>query len=271
MLEVQEERPAAATATATTAATGTTGNASGRKERAKERQEEGQDCSSPVATPNTGPRSTRAKATPTTTHTHTHTYTPSPHQHSTAPASVALGLTSMHSSNPKVRNSPSANTQSSPKSKQEAMVRSPPVMSPSSAAQMDSKLPNQGKQGGAGSQSQPSPCDPKSLSGSHTPKGPQGPIGSMGLKNGQGLSSGNGAKGKIKRERSTSVESFEQRDTGTPNNEGDQKEMGSRAKRLCVGERRLPYSGADWCSGGESDEDDAGFFSMWFQYFVFCV
>lgn len=103
------------------------------------------------------------------------------------------------------------------------MVRSPPVMSPSSAAQMDSKLPNQGKQGGAGSQSQSSPCDPKSLSGSHTPKGPQGPIGSMGLKNGQGLSSGNGAKGKIKRERSTSVESFEQRDTGTPSNEGDQK------------------------------------------------
>ncbi len=112
---------------------------------------------------------------------------------------------------------------SSPKSKQEAMVRSPPVMSPSSAAQMDSKLPNQGKQGGTGSQSQPSPCDPKSLSGSHAPKGPQGSIGSMGLKNGQGLSSGNGAKGKIKRERSTSVESFEQRDTGTPNNEGDQK------------------------------------------------
>lgn len=112
---------------------------------------------------------------------------------------------------------------SSPKSKQEAMVRSPPVMSPSSAAQMDSKLPNQGKQGGAGSQSQPSPCEPKALSGSHTPKGPQGSVGSMGLKNGQGLNSGNGAKSKIKRERSTSIESFEQRDTGTPNNEGDQK------------------------------------------------
>ncbi|TRY68069.1 hypothetical protein DNTS_034797 [Danionella cerebrum] len=256
MLEVQEERPAAAT--------GSTGNASGRKDRAKERQEEGQDSSSPVSTPNpTGPRSTRAKATPSGAHSHTHAHghTPSPHQHSTAPAAVALGLTSMHSSNPKVRNSPSANTQSSPKSKQEAMVRSPPVMSPSSAAQMDSKLPNQGKQGGAGSQSQPSPCDPKSLSGSHTPKGPQVPIGSMGLKNGQSLSSGNGAKGKIKRERSTSVESFEQRDTATPSIEGEQKEMSSRAKRLCVGERRLPYSGADWCSGGESDEDDPGFFN----------
>lgn len=139
-------------------------------------------------------------------------------------ASVLIGLTSLqteyHGSISPIFPLPFL---SSPKSKQEAMVRSPPVMSPSSAAQMDSKLPNQGKQGGAGSQSQASPCDPKSLSGSHTPKGPQGPIGSMGLKNGQGLSSGNGAKGKIKRERSTSVESFEQRDTGTPNNEGDQK------------------------------------------------
>lgn len=35
----------------------------------------------------------------------------------------------------------------------------------------------------------------------------------------------------------------------------------SRAKRICVAERRQPYSGADWCSGGESDEDDKGFFS----------
>uniref|UniRef100_A0A3P8YZB4 B-cell lymphoma 9 beta-catenin binding domain-containing protein n=1 Tax=Esox lucius TaxID=8010 RepID=A0A3P8YZB4_ESOLU len=142
----------------------------------------------------------------------------------------------------------------SPKQKQEAMVRSPPVMSPSSAAQMDSKLPNQGKPGGASSQSQPSPCDPKTL-------GPKGPVGSLGLKNGQGLNAGNGAKGKMKRERSTSVESFEQRDTGTPNHDAEQKELGSRAKRLCVAERRQPYSGADWCSGGESDEEDPGFFN----------
>ncbi|KAM9454430.1 B-cell CLL/lymphoma 9 protein isoform 1-T3 [Clarias gariepinus] len=263
MLEVQEERAGAAAAAAGTGtASGTAPGATARKERAKDRQEEGQDCSGPAAAANAGSRSARSKATPAThSHTHTHSHTPSPHQHTTASASIALGLSSMHSSNPKVRNSPSANTQSSPKSKQEAMVRSPPVMSPSSAAQMDSKLPNQGKQGGAGSQSQPSPCEPKALSGSHTPKGPQGSVGSMGLKNGQGLNSGNGAKSKIKRERSTSIESFEQRDTGTPNNEGDQKELGSRAKRLCVAERRQPYSGADWCSGGESDEDDAGFFN----------
>ncbi|CDQ80487.1 unnamed protein product [Oncorhynchus mykiss] len=116
------------------------------------------------------------------------------------------------------------------------------------------KTTQSGKPGGAGSQSQPSPCDPKTL-------GPKGPIGSLGLKNGQGLIAGNGAKGKMKRERSTSVESFEQRDTGTSNSEGDQKELGSRAKRLCVAERRQPYSGADWCSGGESDEEDPGFFN----------
>lgn len=36
-------------------------------------------------------------------------------------------------------------------------------------------------------------------------------------------------------------------------------------KRMCVAERRQPYSGADWCSGGESDEDDKGFFSKCFN------
>ncbi|XP_058165572.1 B-cell CLL/lymphoma 9 protein isoform X6 [Dasypus novemcinctus] len=49
----------------------------------------------------------------------------------------------MHSSNPKVRNSPSGNTQSSPKSKQEVMVRPPTVMSPSGNPQLDSKFSNQ--------------------------------------------------------------------------------------------------------------------------------
>ena len=106
---------------------------------------------------------------------------------------------------------------SSPKSKQEVMVRSPPVMSPSSAAQMESKLANQGKQGSAASQSQPSPCDSKTLGGCHAPKGAQGGGGvGSGLKNGQGLNSG--SKVKLKRERSTSLESYEQRDSATPNN-----------------------------------------------------
>uniref|UniRef100_A0A3P9J7I2 BCL9 transcription coactivator n=1 Tax=Oryzias latipes TaxID=8090 RepID=A0A3P9J7I2_ORYLA len=118
----------------------------------------------------------------------------------------------MHSN--RLKNSPSANTQS-PKPKTEAMVRSPPVMSPSTAAQMDSKIPNQGKPGSTGNQSQPSPCDPKTLGA----KGGQNVAGGMGLKNGQGLTSGPSSKVKVKRERSTSVESFEQPDSGTPTSE----------------------------------------------------
>lgn len=100
----------------------------------------------------------------------------------------------------------------SPKPKTEAMVRSPPVMSPSTASQMDSKMPNQGKPGNTGSQSQSSPCDPKTLG----TKGAQNVAGGMGLKNGQGLNSGPSSKVKVKRERSTSVESFEQPESGTP-------------------------------------------------------
>lgn len=113
--------------------------------------------------------------------------------------------------------SPASSPSHSPKPKTEAMVRSPPVMSPSTATQMDSKMPNQGKPGSAGSQSQPSPCDPKTLSA----KGAQNVAGGLGLKNGQGLSSGPSSKVKVKRERSTSVESFEQPESGTPT--GDDK------------------------------------------------
>lgn len=95
------------------------------------------------------------------------------------------------------------------------MVRSPPVMSPSTATQMDSKMPNQGKPGSTGSQSQLSPCDPKTLGA----KGAQNVPGGMGLKNGQGLTSGPSSKVKVKRERSTSVESFEQPESGTSTTE----------------------------------------------------
>ncbi|KAJ8255543.1 hypothetical protein COCON_G00194070 [Conger conger] len=248
MLEVQEERAAVAPHF-------------GRKERPKS---EGANAQSERRD---GPadRGPRAKAPPAAAPAHP------------APPSAASGSPSMHSGNPKVRNSPSENSQSSPKSKQEAMVRSPPVMSPSSAAQMDSKLPNQGKQGGTSGQSQPSPCDSKTLGCSKVAKGSPAPSGNLALKNGQGLNStsgakglnsapgtkglnsGSGAKGKVKRERSTSVESFEQRDTGTPSNEPDQKD--SRVKRMCVAERRQPYSGADWCSGGESEDDEPRFFN----------
>ncbi|KAM8976188.1 B-cell CLL/lymphoma 9 protein isoform 1-T1 [Pelodytes ibericus] len=151
----------------------------------------------------------------------THLKTPSPPKNlasPTASVTVSSGSLSMHSSNPKVRNSPSGNTQSSPKSKAEVMVHPPSVMSPSGNPQLDPKFSSQGKQGSSTSQSQASPCDPKS--GNHTPKPLPGPAGSMGLKNG----AGNGAKGKGKRERSISAESFDQRDTGTPTTDSEMKD-----------------------------------------------
>ncbi|XP_068126833.1 B-cell CLL/lymphoma 9 protein isoform X3 [Hyperolius riggenbachi] len=150
-----------------------------------------------------------------------HLKTPSPPKSlasPTASVTVSSGSLSMHSSNPKVRNSPSGNTQSSPKSKPEVMVHPPSVMSPSGNPQLDAKFSSQGKQPSSTSQSQASPCDPKS--GNHTPKPLQGPGGSMGLKNG----AGNGAKGKGKRERSISAESFDQRDPGTPTTDSEIKD-----------------------------------------------
>ncbi|KAM5179752.1 B-cell CLL/lymphoma 9 protein isoform 2-T3 [Mantella aurantiaca] len=151
-----------------------------------------------------------------------HLKTPSPPKNlasPTASVTVSSGSLSMHSSNPKVRNSPSGNTQSSPKSKPEVMVHPPTVMSPSGNPQLDAKFSSQGKQASSTSQSQASPCDPKS--GNHTPKPPlQGPGGSMGLKNG----AGNGSKGKGKRERSISAESFDQRDPGTPTTDSEIKD-----------------------------------------------
>lgn len=111
------------------------------------------------------------------------------------------------------------------------MVRPPTVMSPSGNPQLDSKFSNQGKQGGSTGQSQPSPCDPKS--GGHTPKVLPGQGGSMGLKNG----AGNGSKGKGKRERSISADSFEQRDAGTPSDEAEIKGMhlyeGATVLKVC--------------------------------------
>uniref|UniRef100_A0AAV2JXP0 B-cell lymphoma 9 beta-catenin binding domain-containing protein n=1 Tax=Knipowitschia caucasica TaxID=637954 RepID=A0AAV2JXP0_KNICA len=236
MLEVQEERPAAAGSAATHF---------NKKERGKKDREDAKDRNlSNLGNPVQGSRNARAKGTLTA-------HSGSPHQLITSPCSVVLGAPSMHSN--RLKNSPSTNTQS-PKPKTEVMVRSPSVMSPSTAVQMDSKMPNQSKPGNAGSQSQPSPCDPKTLGS----KGGSGVAGSMGLKNGQGLTSGPSSKVKVKRERSTSVESFDQPESGTPTSE--EKES-SRVKRMCVAERRQPYSGADWCSGGESEEDDKGFFN----------
>ncbi|KAM4699984.1 B-cell CLL/lymphoma 9 protein isoform 2-T4 [Discoglossus pictus] len=169
----------------------------------------------------------------------THLKTPSPPKNlasPTASVTVSSGNLSMHSSNPKVRNSPSGNTQSSPKSKPEVMVHPPSVMSPSGNPQLDSKFSSQGKQGSSTSQSQASPCDPKS--GNHTPKPLQGSGGSMGLKNG----AGNGAKGKGKRERSVSAESFDQRDTGTPTTDSEVKDCNTTDPVMPLESQHAPHA-----------------------------
>ncbi|XP_078512903.1 B-cell CLL/lymphoma 9 protein [Lissotriton helveticus] len=152
-----------------------------------------------------------------------------------APATVNLGSLSMHSSNPKLRNSPSQNAQS-PVQKQEVMVRPPTVMSPSGNPQLDPKFSSQGKQGASAMQSQPSPCDGKS--GNHTPKSLQAPAANMGLKNG----SGNGMKGKGKRERSISSDSFDQRDAGTPNTDSEIKDCNSTDTIMSQDSQQGPHS-----------------------------
>ncbi|XP_067889016.1 B-cell CLL/lymphoma 9 protein [Heterodontus francisci] len=184
----------------------------------------------------------------------------SPDKHLTSPLGITAAPPPMHSNNTKMKNSPSG-TPASPKAKQEATVRPSPVTSPLSAPQLDIKLSNQQAMQGSNSQSQASPCDSKIVSGNHGSKASQGSGGNLGLKNGQGLGTSSALKGKGKRERRTSADSFEQRDVGTPNNESEHKDGGSRCKRLCVAERRQPYSGAEWCSGTESDEEEQAFFN----------
>jgi len=95
MLEVQEERPAAA---------GTAATHFNKKERGKKEREEAKDARgnlSNIGNPVPGSRNVRAKAPLT--------HAGSPHQLITPPCSVVLGAPSMHSN--RLKNSPSANTQ----------------------------------------------------------------------------------------------------------------------------------------------------------------
>ena len=95
MLEVQEERPAAA---------GTAATHFNKKERGKKEREEAKDGRgnlSNIGNPVPGSRNVRAKAPLA--------HTGSPHQLITPPCSVVLGAPSMHSN--RLKNSPSTNTQ----------------------------------------------------------------------------------------------------------------------------------------------------------------
>ncbi|XP_058489857.1 B-cell CLL/lymphoma 9-like protein isoform X1 [Solea solea] len=136
----------------------------------------------------------------------------------------------------------------------------------------DSKLANHGKQGTGDSRSQIPPVN--------QPTQQQGPAGHLGSKGGGGshgiktnqISSGNPGlkavsqsvnstggmlKTKSKRERSVSIDSVESRNAISQALETDAKGEGvMRSKRRCVLEKKQPYSGDEWCSGPDTEEDE---------------
>ncbi|KAM6432303.1 B-cell CLL/lymphoma 9-like protein isoform 3-T3 [Liasis olivaceus] len=134
----------------------------------------------------------------------------------------------------------------------------------------DSKLDNHGKTGNSSAHSQPqphnvSPTPTGSLgakgvggAGNHSSKVGQPTAGTVGLKASQAPVSVFGAlKGKVRRERSVSVDSGERREaSATPLDKELKGEAAPRSKRRCVLERKQPYSGDEWCSGPESEDDD---------------
>nr|XP_056716429.1 B-cell CLL/lymphoma 9-like protein [Euleptes europaea] len=64
-------------------------------------------------------------------------------------------------------------------------------------------------------------------------------------------------KGKVKRERSVSVDSGERREARAASLDKELKgEVAPRSKRRCVLERKQPYSGDEWCSGPDSEDED---------------
>ncbi|XP_077578446.1 LOW QUALITY PROTEIN: B-cell CLL/lymphoma 9-like protein [Stigmatopora nigra] len=76
---------------------------------------------------------------------------------------------------------------------------------------------------------------------------------------GQSASGGAGGtlKTKNKRERSVSVDSGEPRQAAAKSLEADTKAEGvTRSKRRCVLEKKQPYSGDEWCSGPETEDDE---------------
>ncbi|XP_034722195.1 B-cell CLL/lymphoma 9-like protein isoform X2 [Etheostoma cragini] len=95
--------------------------------------------------------------------------------------------------------------------------------------------------------------------GSHGAKTNQVSPGNPGLKAvSQSASSVGGMlKNKSKRERSVSIDSGESRNAVPPAQEADAKGEGvMRSKRRCVLEKKQPYSGDEWCSGPDTEEDE---------------
>lgn len=138
----------------------------------------------------------------------------------------------------------------------------------------DNKLANHGKQVTSDSRSQiPSVnqqaqqqqgaaghLGPKGVgAGSHGVKTNQISPGNPGLKTvSQSVSSVGGMlKTKSKRERSVSIDSGESRNAIPSALETDARGEGvMRSKRRCVLEKKQPYSGDEWCSGPDTEEDE---------------
>ncbi|XP_034556588.1 B-cell CLL/lymphoma 9-like protein [Notolabrus celidotus] len=141
----------------------------------------------------------------------------------------------------------------------------------------DNKLANHGKQVSGDSRSQipgvnqqaqqqqqqqgaASHLGPKGVgAGSHGVKPNQISPGNPGLKAVSQSVSGVGGmlKTKSKRERSVSIDSGDSRNAIPPAVETDAKGEGvMRSKRRCVLEKKQPYSGDEWCSGPDTEEDE---------------
>ncbi|XP_051788214.1 LOW QUALITY PROTEIN: B-cell CLL/lymphoma 9-like protein [Erpetoichthys calabaricus] len=132
----------------------------------------------------------------------------------------------------------------------------------------DNKLNNHGKQVSSSGQSQHQnvtqgpACSLGSKgirSGGHgSSKVAQVSPGNAGLKSsGQSVSGVGALKGRAKRERSISVDSGDQREALASAGESELKVEGvMRRKRRCVLEKKQPYSGDEWCSGAESEEEE---------------
>ncbi|XP_038145860.1 B-cell CLL/lymphoma 9-like protein isoform X1 [Cyprinodon tularosa] len=128
---------------------------------------------------------------------------------------------------------------------------------------MDSKVANNGKQVSSDSRSQMPGVQQQGgtkggLPSIHGAKSNQGSLGNPGAKaSGQSASGGMG-KTKSKRERGVSIDSGESRSSApNPALEPDAKGEGvMRSKRRCVLTKKQPYSGDEWCSGPDTDEED---------------
>ncbi|XP_060928649.1 B-cell CLL/lymphoma 9-like protein [Limanda limanda] len=138
----------------------------------------------------------------------------------------------------------------------------------------DSKLANHGKQVTSDTRSQIPGVNPQAQQqGAAGHLGSKGVgAGSHGVKPNQISSGGNPVlkaasqsassvggmlKTKSKRERSVSIDSGDSRNAIPPALETDAKGEGvMRSKRRCVLEKKQPYSGDEWCSGPDTEEDE---------------